>query len=314
MLNKKLLLLLVFVGLFMFLVLSNAVSSAKQCYLFDFYQNDYIYTIGCGADCGTPSDEVRTCEECYDAIPDPQLPKITSYCNSNGDNPPHRFWGLKLGTCFFGYRDVRCWKVFARKTNLSVGQIILNNEPPPGQEGKSCDQICSQAGKKCVGISWSAYGGNHGSKGLSEYYDEYLEGYECKPSSPTGDCSTIISNNPDCQRFAYCYCLGCEPGYKNCNNNWNDGCECPPEKVCDGTSCVDFINYCITNYSGWVKFDVNHASCEDFNEGCVTDTNGDGIYDTVCCPVYNDYYKKIMFFEPSRISISFPWLRCREMK
>lgn len=29
----------------------------------------------------------------------------------------------------------------------------------------------------------------------------------------------------------------CEPGYKNCNGSPNDGCECPPNAVCQGLGC-----------------------------------------------------------------------------
>ncbi|MEM4152595.1 MAG: right-handed parallel beta-helix repeat-containing protein [Candidatus Pacearchaeota archaeon] len=109
-------------------------------------------------------------------------------------------------------------------------------------------------------------------------------------------------------------CKNQSPDHIVCRNNEAYNCQ-----GCGGwyrDVSLDYIckpNYCLGNYStGWVKY-RNHENCtsiNDFYSGCVIDITGDGIYDKLCCPVYDSLNYNIALFEPTSDMYSF----CRSVK
>ncbi|MCC6747105.1 MAG: hypothetical protein IT371_05555 [Deltaproteobacteria bacterium] len=114
--------------------------------------------------------------------------------------------------------------------------------------GKQCSGSACNAPDPCAGVSCGANascsGGTCGCNGSYKNCDgSWGNGCEC---SPTKQCSGTSCVNPDPCASVNCganaTCSGgncfCNTNYKNCNSTLSDGCECPPSKQCNGTSCI----------------------------------------------------------------------------
>lgn len=108
-------------------------------------------------------------------------------------------------------------------------------------------------------------------------------------------------------------CSGC--------GGWHVKENCSAGKICklttNGARCVEVENSCLANYSNWVVYNNTSQNCtllEHFFKGCVADTDGDGVYDKVCCPVVwrsQTGEKIIQWFEPAGIRYR---IGCREVR
>jgi len=287
------------------LVVMTVGVKALQCYQTGSYDSSFYNVKACGASCEAESDEPKTCEDCLNLITS-SYPTIGGVCFIGGRGSILN-WNVILGGCTWpAYRDVRCWKYFSKKSHLNNIWIQENYET-----GKSCDTICDELHYKCIGIGIDANEQNvnglpadivHGLNNLYKYQNS--EGYWY---ASNGGCNSIMYASGTGFYSDYstnCYCLACESGYYDCNNNWNDGCEattcckqgqsCSSGKpCCSGLSCSGGIcqpqqpydNCGWDNAHPWKNFTTKQNCSNTFNgkKGCARDMNGDGKFDQVCC-------------------------------
>lgn len=292
-------LLFVFFFIMIFVVISGV--NALQCYETSSYnENQYYKTKACTSSCGTPNDEPKTCAECYSLISDEGMDIIKMECYEK-KGASKNFWNAELPGCgWFGYRDVMCWKVLAKKDNFAkvTEPLILNKGT-----NKDCNYKCN-SNTRCVGIDiFPPYGGLPQTGPLGRFIMKDNQG---QFYTFNGDCETIMKKPSSYEMMTYCYCLGCRDNYADCNNNLNDGCEahlksdenncgacgikCAPNQQCSSGHCggVAIYDNCGWDHNfPWMN-PITGEECPNSVEvggkgGCVRDTDGNGKYDQVCC-------------------------------
>ncbi len=120
-----------------------------------------------------------------------------------------------------------------------------------------CTKLCKKSphmtlrvkkyGSACLGcMDWQNYNLDQVIPCDAGYERIYTTGSTCTGDAKywpiidyngVGGCGLWLKNTK-----IWSVCVKCHTGYKNCDNNWENGCECPPGKVCEGTNCVYLCN------------------------------------------------------------------------
>ena len=143
--------------------------------------------------------------------------------------------------------------------------------------------------------------------GTGQYYNKIITGYTKLCNVNTGACTRErIDSVHSCGNYhshcgydqqgnPYCYC---DNNWGNCDNNWENGCECPPGKVCEGTSCVSPCNC-----GNWIARSCGGGNCAstqrlytrtctppgcEYENKCVSDSSCEGA-PPLECSQYNDW-------------------------